>query len=1075
MKKLLKSVDAYPHFKKLSFIIRLRVLLLLVAVLFFSTTVYAGDKTDLSGEAKIAQQQQTVTGKVTDGNQEPLPGVTIVLKGTTQGTITDINGEYTLTGVAPGGILVFSFVGMRTQEIAVENRLVINVILEEETIGIEEVVAIGYGVQKKENLTGAVSHVSAEVLENRPIVNVGQGLQGTIPGLTITQSYGDPGRGSSFNIRGVTSISGGSPLILVDGVPKDINLINPNDIADVSVLKDASSAAIYGARAAFGVILITTKQGKASKPTISLNSNYAVNTPLNKYSQMDSYQRMVFMDEAQIRESGRPYHDDIIRDALTAHYFDPSKPYWVHHPSNPPDMYSWVANTDWPNEILLNNFPMHQHAISVSGGTDKLDYYTSLGYLDQRGITRHFNEKYHRYNLTSNINYVVTDWLKIGNSLSANISDKKFPPNSRTGITPESNAPTHTYNWPHCPVYDPHGQWAQSTNMVGGTSGVPNMVFLHKEGGSQSRDIIDLWMSGKAILTPVKNTVFNFEYSYNINKNDYFDHGRELWGSIGVPGYPLGPSGATLPSTVRRQHNEYRQSVLNAYGNYENTFSDKHYFNVMLGFSQEGLHNRGHSLSREDLMVQSIPFLKLATGAMLVGDSESEYNLRSGFGRINYIYDNRYYFETNARYDGTSRFPKDDRFDIFPSFSLGWRIENEPWLESLKNIFDMLKVRASYGSLGNQVVSGYYPYIPTYSSGQVSYLLGGSLPMSVYAPGLVSPTLTWETVNQRNIGLDISVLNHRLNATVDVYRRDTKNMLMASELKPSILGVAEPQENAADLKTTGWDLEVNWRDRTHAFNYEVTLTLSDYQGEITRYDNPAGLISQHYVGKKWGEIWGLVTDGFFRSDEEASNANHTNIVSRKLLEGDLKFKDLDGDNKITRGANTLDNPGDQKIIGNSQPRYLFGLRSYIGWKGFDLDLFFQGVGKKDTWIGATNFLEHYTSQWNTGPGIATDYWSPDNPNAYFPRPTITNAADVTAVQTHFLQDASYIRLKQLTIGYNLPKDLIKQASIERIRIYFSGQNLLTFTNMIKLVDPEQSNTRHYPLNRVASIGVNIEF
>jgi TonB-linked SusC/RagA family outer membrane protein len=505
----------------------------------------------------------------------------------------------------------------------------------------------------------------------------------------------------------------------------------------------------------------------------------------------------------------------------------------------------------------------------------------------------------------------------------------------------------------------------------------------------------------------------------------------------------------------------------------------KHAVKVMVGFNQEHQEYKYFNAKRQNLTVESFPFMDLAYGEKFVGDGASHYAIRGSFSRLNYNFDDRYLFEFNGRYDGTSKFPKDDRFAFFPSASVGWRLDNEPYLASLKNKFDMLKVRASYGSLGNQSVSGNYPYIATFSSGQASYLIDGELPMTLYAPGLVSPTLTWETVTQRDLGVDIAMLNNRFNLTFDIYRRDTKDMLTKSATLPAVLAVSEPSANAADLKTTGWDLSAGWRQTIAGnINWEVKLLLSDYTSTITKYSNPSGLLSDYYVGQNIGDIWGFVTAGIAQTDAEANALDQTNVASRTRGAGDLVFVDLNGDGKITYGAGTLDDHGDRKIIGNNTPRYSYGLSNLITWKEFDLNIFFQGIAKRDYNLNGRYWVNGFNDEWTAHNRVLIDYWTPDNPDAYFPRPIITGGTDVTTSQTRYLQNVAYLRLKELALGYTLPANLTQKLRIDRMRVYFSGNNVWEVTGIYKhkhLADPEMVTTYQNPINRTFSLGANIYF
>ncbi|GAA4444768.1 TonB-dependent receptor [Ravibacter arvi] len=1031
----------------------------------------AFDKTGEATAAKIAFMDREVRGVVKDETGVGLPGVSVVIKGTQQGTITGSDGDYQLNVPDGTATLVFSFVGFVTKEIVVANQTRVDVSLTVDNKSLEEVVVVGYGEQKKVNLTGAVATVGSEVIQSRPVGNLGQALQGTIANLNVSQSSGALGGGTAFNIRGNTSLNGGGPLILVNNIPMDVNQLNPNDIESVTVLKDAASAAIYGARAAFGVVLITTKSGKKdTRPQVSLSMNYSVNTPVVKFETMDAMERMTYMNEANNRVNGRPYYqfDEYYEAAIRAHYNDPSQPETFQHPNEGPNVYAFSANTNWPKILLRDNYPMQQYNATISGGSDRFDYYTSVGYFKARGITRNFDEKFSRYNVMSNLNYDLAKWMRVGAKISVNASNKHYPPNDNVNNFDENRNMFQVHQWANWPVYLPDGKYAS-------LGSVPNVVQMHKEGGYRDRDVFDAWMTGLVKLTPIKNVSFNLDYSFNFKDTLEVDYRRRLpmYDRAGLSGYyPY-----TNPSSVQRTNKNNRYYVFNAYADYANTFAEKHYLKVMVGFNQENASNRLYSARREKLIVETMPFMNLAYGERFANDGQTEYAIRGAFGRLNYSYADKYLLEFNGRYDGSSKFPKRDRFAFFPSISLGWRLDNENFLSGIRNTFNLLKLRGSVGNLGNQNIDGmgYYPYIATYGAGLGGYLLSGDNQMAVYAPGLVSPNLTWETVTQKNIGIDFAVLENRLNATFDVYQRDTKDMLTKSVTLPAVLAVGEPRANAADLRTRGFDLTLNWNDQVGKVRYGVTLLLSDYKARITRFSNPAGLIADHYVGRNIGEIWGLETGGIFQTDEEAAKLDQSQIAGRKREAGDLWFVDQNGDGKITRGKQTLDDHGDMKIIGNNTPRYSYGFRGNLSWKGFDLDIFFQGVAKRDMQIAGNYFVGQYNDEWSVQGKVGTDWWSPTNRDAYFPRPLITGGTDVTTTQTRYLQNAAYLRLKQLTLGYTIPAIITEKLGMKRMQLYFSGNNMWEATKMIRIADPEQSSAMSYPLNRAFSVGANIGF
>ena len=1010
-----------------------------------------------------------VKGKITDRKTgETLIGVSVKVKGAKTGVSSDGNGNYSINAPA-NGILTITYIGYETLEVPINNRGLVDISLVGSNTSLDEVVVIGYGTQKKINLTGAVSTVDSKVFDSRPIANIGKGLQGTISNLNISQSDGSLGKGASFNVRGNTSINGGSPLILVNGIPMDINLLNPSDIDNVTVLKDAASAAIYGARAAYGVILVTTKSGgMKDKPIISISSNYSINSPTIKFETMDAMERMSYMNEGNMRVNGTPYYqfDQYYAAAITAHYNDPSKPEVFQHPNESPTSYAFSANTDWAKETLRNSFPQQQNTASIRGGSDKFNYYTSFSSFYEEGVAKNFDEKYKRYNFMTNLSYNLNKWFNVGTRISINTSKKTYPPNDASNNFAEDRNMFQTHQWPNWPVYLPDGNYAS-------LGSVPNLVQMQKEGGYRTRNIGDSWLTGFVKLTPVKHMSFNLDYSFNAKNTAELDYRRQLpmFDRAGLSGYyPY-----TNPSSVTRTNYDNKYYVFNAYTDYENTFAKKHYFKAMVGLNQENDLDQWFQTKREKLMVGTIPQMNLASGERYAYDGAQEYAIRGAFSRLNYSFDDRYLFEFNGRYDGTSKFAKKDRFAFFPSVSAGWRVDNEAFFTGLKKSINMLKFRGSYGNLGNQNVPGYYPYIATFSTGAVNYLINGDAPMTAFAPGLVSPTLTWETVTQRNFGVDFAVLDNRLSGSFDIYRRDTKKMLTKSQTLPAVLAVAEPQSNAADMKTTGFDLTLNWNHTINKVRYGVTFLLGDYKAEILKYSNPSGIISDYYVGQNLGAIWGMETGGFFKTDVEAAALDQKNISGRKRQAGDIWFVDQNGDNKIARGKQTLEDHGDMKIIGNNTPRYSFGFRPNISWKGFDLDIFMQGVAKRDMWISGMYFLDAYNNEWGIQGKIISDYWSPTNLDAQYPRPLVTGGTDVQAVQTRFLQNAAYMRLKQLTFAYTIPLQLSKKLGVQRMKVYFSGNNLWEATKMVKIVDPEQNSAISYPLNRSLSFGANFDF
>ncbi|KOH44071.1 TonB-dependent receptor [Sunxiuqinia dokdonensis] len=1017
------------------------------------------------------QQERTVSGKVNDDSGQPLPGVTVLEKGTINGTITDFDGNYTIANVPAGSTLVFSFVGMRTQEFVVGNQSTINVVMEEDAIGIEEVVAIGYGTQKRVNLSGAVSSVSSDVLEDRPITNLGQGLQGTIPNLQVSQNYA-PGQGATFNIRGTTSLNGGSPLVLVDGVVQDPNLLNPDDVESVSVLKDAASAAIYGARAAYGVILITTKKGKREQaPKLNVSSSYTVTSATNIPKYADSWEYITYMNTASINAGGSNYFDKRLMDHALKYYEDPvnNSPVYYDPEIDTNGKYNYAGNTDWASELYQNGI-LKQVNASLSGGTEKIQYFMSYGYLDQNGFLSSYDDTYRRHNINLNLNVDVLEWISVSGRAKYTYSFEDHPSggsNGWSGISEYSGQLKNDLR-PLMPVRHPDGSWA-------GQGSFTNPFAVGAEGGYDQRKVNDLWLTGAVEIRPIKDVKVNVDYTFNPyswNKERTSRLFSEYWAEPGKSNiYPW-----VNPNSVALENSNDYYKALNAYADYTKSLED-HNFKVLVGYNQETKDLKWFYAKRENLIDNDLPAINRATGEDYVNGSASSWAVQGAFFRFNYNYAEKYFLEANGRYDSSSKFPKGDRAEFFPSVSAAWRFSEEGFWDGLKHVVSEAKLRASYGSLGNQVVSSSdFPYISNYGiNTATSYMLGGILPVSVSPGSLVSPSFTWEEVNQWNIGADVGLWENKLLATVDVYQRNTIGMLTSGKPLPAVLGTGVPRENAADMKTYGWEFTATWKDRIKDFSYNVSFNIADYQSEITKFDNPTGDLGNYYVGQKINEIWGYEASGLFQTEEEIANhVDQSKLYGGQWNTGDVKYVNQNDDDEISWGSNTLSDHGDKLIIGNSTPRYQYGMQINSSWKGIDLNLFFQGVGKRDLWTGSNRFFG-IGSQWDVPMKETLDYWSEDNKDARLPRPYINGGHGNRQVSTLYLQDASYIRLKQLTLGYTLPERWIYRSPIDKVRFYFTGQNIFTITKLSDLYDPENTDLMSYPVPKSYSFGLNLTF
>ena len=1023
------------------------------------------------GSSELMQPDRRVTGKVTNKTGDPLPGVTIVVKGTTSGVITDMNGNYSLGNLPQNAVLIYSFVGMAPQEVAVGSQSTINIVLIDATIGIEEVVAIGYGTQKRVNLTGAVGAVTGEVLENRPISNLGQGLQGTIPNLQISQNNYAPGQGSSFNIRGTTSINGGSPLILVDGVVQDPNLLNPEDVESVSVLKDAASAAIYGARAAYGVVLITTKKGsRDQQPKLNVSSSFTTTSATNIPKYADSWEYITYMNTASINAGGSNYFDQRLMDYALKYYQDPKNNLPVYYdPAIDTDgKYKYAGNTDWARELYKSG-TLKQVNSSLSGGSEKTQYYVSYGYMEQEGFLRSYEDYYRRHNISMNINSDVLDWLTISARSKYTYSEEDHPSggsNGWSGISEYSGQLKNDLR-PLMPVRHPDGNWA-------GQGSFTNPFAVGAEGGYDVRKVNDFWLTGAVTIKPVKNLNINADYTFNPyswNKERTSRLFEEFWAEPGKSNiYPwVNPNSVALENS-----NDYYKAI-NTYMDYTRSFAANN-FKLLIGYNQETKTNKWFYAKRENLIDNDLPAINRATGEDYVDGSATSWAVQGVFFRFNYDYDGKYLLEMNGRYDGSSKFPKGNRFAFFPSVSAGWRFSQENFWSEIRPIVNDAKLRVSYGSLGNQNVAGNFPYISNYNiNTAVGYVLGNTLPVGVTSGSLVSPKFTWERVDQWNIGADFGFWSNKLTATIDVFQRNTIGMLTSGEPKPAVLGTSVPRENAADMKTYGWESTLIWKERINEFAYNISFNIADSQAEITKFNNPTGNLGNYYVGRKIGEIWGYEARGLFQSEEEIANhVSQSKIYGGKWNPGDVKYVNLNDDNEISPGKNTLDDPGDRKIIGNSTPRYQYGLMTGGSWKGLDLDLFFQGFGKRDLWTGDNRFFG-IGSEWDVPMKATLDFWTQDTPNARLPKPYINGGHGNRQTSTLFLQNGAYLRLKQITVGYTIPEIHSRRAAINRARIYFTGQNIFTLTKLNELYDPENTNLMGYPVPKSYSIGLNLTF
>ncbi|WP_313266400.1 TonB-dependent receptor [Sphingobacterium sp.] len=1032
-----------------------------------------------------AQQQYSIKGRLLAAKDgAPIENATISINGSNSRTSSDSKGNFTLKSFQAEGNLTISHLSFKQQTVrfnsANANGLTIS--MEENDSALEEAIVVGYGTQKRINLTGAVDNVSGEVLKNRPINNVAQGLQGAIPNLTITPSSGNPASNPGINVRGTTSINGGGPLVLVDGVEMNMNLVNPNDIANVTVLKDASSAAIYGVRGAFGVILITTKSAaNVDKTMVSYNNNFGFSQPsIFPEIVKKNYEHADYINQAMLNAGLAPMYDDATIAGMKA---------WTADPANNPSYevvggnYRFYGYNDWQN-MLMKDFAFSQrHNISLSGGTEKTKFFSSVGYNNQTGLLKINSDQFKRLNTRLSVENQTTDWLKLGLRALYNHTDNDEPYNYGNSIWHQFvfTSPVRPYQWngdPAYPQYDKYnGMYFDDQNPI---------PLLEKGGRNHSMNE-DIWTSINADLKfmPGWTGHIDFNYNLNIDKNTAHRKKVDMIKSNFVP-----TEGNSTNNSYSIEDNRRDYYSFNAYTQYEKTLG-KHYFKAMVGYNQELTKYGSNKGTRLGILNQEQPTLSLGSGEQRVEQTGYEWALRGGFFRLNYIYADKYLLEVNGRYDGTSRFPKDNRFVFLPSVSAGWRVSEENFMHWSRPVLSNLKLRGSYGELGNQLLTSsswsgntrYYPFVPFMSAGISSnYIFGNQTQVIVNPPTLVSNSLTWEKVGTFNLGADLAFFNNKLDASFDWYQRTTSDML-TSVVYPELLGASSPVENKAELRTKGWELALSWKDKVNEkLSYSLGFNLGDSQAKITKFDNPTRSLTNYYVGQKIGEIWGYTTEGFFADADDVANHADQSRLGSNWAAGDIKYLERDhvqknGRDEISPGDNTVDNPGDRSIIGNTTPRYTYGFNGGINYANFSLDLFVQGVGKRDFWPTGQAFWPVATQYFATQQWWVDDTWSPKHTDAYFPR-AVARSTKNQQTQTKYLQDASYLRLKNVTLGYSFHPNILRKLKLSNAQVFLSGENLFFFSPIKGSYDPEAAagnGAMIYPFSRTYSFGITLTY
>ena len=1061
-------------------------------------------------------QKLTVSGTVRD-NAGPVVGAVVQGKGAN--AVTDMDGKFTIS-VAANDMLEVSCLGYVSQQVPVNGRSHITVVLEEDSFVIEDAVAVGYGTIKKTNLTGAVSVIKSESLQDRSALDVGHMLQGTVPGLNVTSGSGRPGQAATLNIRGWNSINGGSPLVLIDGVEGDIQYVNPADVDNISVIKDAAAAAIYGAKGSAGVILVTTKSGskeKDGRAKVSYSGRFGVTAPTTSTDYETRGYDSVYLNNLfwATYSPGTKYANYTDEDMYELYIRrndvveDPSRPWVViSQDATGRDVYNYYANTDWYHVLYNDIKPTTSHTITMSGATDAVSYMVSGGYTYEQGMFKQRPDNYKRVNLRAKISFDVTDWLRIGSNTSYFNSAYFYP--GQSGIN-NNFAKSTVHALASYPATNPDGTQLYATK-YNGYQLMDGLLMMLADDHFNQDNVDNLSETLDFTLKPFEGFTIKGDYTYALKYTRYMNRAVNSDYSV-YPGEILTKNDKDpFLDVLSESANTNIYQVYNLYGTYEHSWAEAHNLKLMAGVNYEtrwikDLGAKGYNLYSTELNDQDLvgatenfPEEGMSNKRMETSGGQNELKTAGYFARLNYDYKGRYLLELNGRYDGSSRFLRGHRWVFSPSASVGWRVSEEPFFKPLRSWWDNAKVRFSYGQLGNQQMSAYYPAIRTVSTdGKSSYLLGGAnLPQaSLSAP--VSSGLTWERSIQSNLGIDMAFLQNRLEISAEAYIRDTKDMLTAGESLPAVYGASAPKENVADLRTRGYEFTIGWRDSFKLggkpFNYGASVVFSDYISHITRFNNPNKLFAKdYYVGMTYGEIWGYHVDGLFATDEEAqsyavdqSKVNDAQIFPNGLFAGDMKFADLDGNGKIDKGAEKVGDSGDWQIIGNSQPRYNYGVNLNASWNGFDLAVFFQGIGKMDWYPAgdARSFWFLYARPYQTffPRDFLDDCWSEDNPDAYYPRPrgyVAMNANRPLGVTNdRYLQNIGYLRLKNLTFGYTLPEKLTQKVSISKLRLYFTGENLFYWAPGLhgKFVDPEMAMTggqmRLYPWQKSFIFGIDI--
>ena len=1008
---------------------------------------------------------KVVSGTVVDASGLPVIGAGVLIEGTSTGAVTDENGKYSIEVPSGDSILEFSCMGYQTLKVSLDGRRVMDVTLREDTQFLDEVVVVGYGTQKKVNLTGSVSMVGSDEISARPISSVSSGLQGLLPGVTVVNPNGQPGESNTtIRVRGIGTIGNANPLILIDGVEGDISAINPEDIESVSVLKDAASASIYGSRAANGVLLVTTKKvNKASdsKARVSLGAYFGLQTPTRLPPMCDAIEFMTLDNEARQNVGTSP--------AWTEDQFAK-----VRDNTDP----NFFANTDWLSQVLNKFAPQQNYNVTLSGSLGSSGYMLSYRYFDQKGLTVGSSTGEKRHNVRFKMDTKLLDRVTLSSNLSYTSRKVTSPVNSLT--SGGGAIYTAMRIAPNAPVKYTDGTWA-----YGG--GNTNPVAVLNDGGRSVTSTDEFSLLEVLKVDILKG--WDVSATYNLTSSNGL---REILKKTITFNNPEDGSSYVYaqPNTLKNIDIRNLQQTFILQTNFDFTFG-KHNLSGVVGMSQEWYKGTSFSASRNNLITEQDPALNLGDASTMSNDaSSSRWALRSGFGRISYNYDERYLLEANLRYDLSSRFHKSNRGGWFPSVSAGWRLSEERWMQFAKPVFDNIKIRASWGMLGNQYVgSSEYPYLSVLKSFNSEVSLIGANATTGYAQStLANPNLSWEQIKMFDVGLDLAMLGNRLTFSFDWYDKDTEGILLQLNY-PAQIGAKPSEQNAGKVNNKGWEIDLGWREQRGDFFYGIGFNLSDVKNKIVDLAGNAPDLSGYQirmVGYSIDAFYGYVADGLMSPEDfkisDPVNNNYSLpkipvILGNDYQPGDIKYKDISGPDGVPDGRITPEY--DKVVLGSNIPRYTYSIRGDFGWKGIDFSFVIQGVGKCDGYLEGS--ARHAFQDMAAYPQkVHLDRYNVvtnPNLNASYPRLTYNTSFNQSTFSTYWMEDASYMRLKNIQLGYTFPEKWMKKARIDKLRIYLSADNLFTVSKYFYAYDPETpvSKGGYYPQVKTFVIGLNLNF